>query len=928
MVNPRIGDGLDIPAVDYERWELISLVELGGFETLVQMLPGNRPGFSRGRIAQYITAPERYKALVPEPQVGWRSLLPRWLNAQSTIPTTIRSNNPVSSKKQPRPLDDRTHHSSDDGWGDEEDNGDEEMYSDGEGIIPGDDDPSYFNPYPKSGMEYGEGTGGTRTRGKRGVGFLKEDSGDQNSPVSGSQNSGEEDGESDRPDRGGGGGGEAPNLGSMGSRGRPFYACPFFKNDPEKYVDCAKWKATDIRIVKYGMFRFREKHPYGYISVLICVDCREHCKTRHLKPLQCPRCGRFRAGDQGQIRAHIRDGDCERVIDIVPVEDDVVAKGEALLSRSLSWEQIYGILFPGYDIPDPDPRDQIDWEDHAEDIQVPGFDVNPPLQAYAGVDEGGGFVSYRPDKFSRLAEHLGGLSHKQLPASVSNESTTYEHTHSTIHHSVSSWATSWSARGIIPALNFGTEVLPHQTNSWDTLYGRADHERRLLMYLLHLYKRNRTTSHEPAPENDYQGFSWPRVETPGVWFVGSEGKLHDTASIHPLLLQKSSSTIQLGEEDNERRKVISKAISRGRKDVIELLLKGSSSRILWNEDNQGRTVLHEATSRGQEDIIELLLKNVPGHFNISSRDNKGRTALHEAAAGGHVDAVRLLLEKGIEVSCEDNQGRTALQEAAFKALNLVIQLVLKSGAGAKCKDNDEQTVLDIATFHRCMHEAVAQLLRENKAHTVASPLPFLRDSDPTTESNTISGNSSPRILSPRTNDTMERGSNEVNRIGEGGDGGGDDDNGEMGSDSDSGNSYWNQSPHSLYLSYEADFRGRGGDKVSWGGKASGGDKARGKQKEKTSLKRPAQQISSAGNSSQEDESSNPASKRQKGDEEDHISGSSPSKPRPFACPYFKNNALKHLECAEWHAFKLKQVKYESACPEGLSYTIVLTRATG
>lgn len=45
---------------------------------------------------------------------------------------------------------------------------------------------------------------------------------------------------------------------------------------------------------------------------------------------------------------------CKRATKIIPVSEEVVAKGEALGKRGLSWPEIYLILFPEYsdgDIP-------------------------------------------------------------------------------------------------------------------------------------------------------------------------------------------------------------------------------------------------------------------------------------------------------------------------------------------------------------------------------------------------------------------------------------------------------------------------------------------------------------------------------------------------------------------------------------------------
>lgn len=353
VIKVLIENGADIPAMDYEGWELVSPLELGGFEAVVQMLLANRVDPPGRRTSPYITAPGN-KVLAPAPQADWRSLLSRWVNIQSIIPTTTRSNKPASPGGKCRPIDDytslSTHHLSDDEWGDEEEGyrGDEMCSAEGESNSDDDDSP-YFNSYSEFGTTYCAGSRGGA--GKRKADFFQEDSGGQSSFVGGSQNN-DQDGTSDRPGRRKKrNGGQAPISRSMDSQG-PSYACPYFKNDAEKYVSCANWNANTTHRVKYALFIPGET-PFKSISTLICIGYREHIKRRHLKPRQCLRCGTFRAGDQGQIDAHLQGVDCEKVMDIAPVEGDVLAKSKALQMRSLNWGQIYIILFPGCDIPDP-----------------------------------------------------------------------------------------------------------------------------------------------------------------------------------------------------------------------------------------------------------------------------------------------------------------------------------------------------------------------------------------------------------------------------------------------------------------------------------------------------------------------------------------------------------------------------------------------
>lgn len=66
----------------------------------------------------------------------------------------------------------------------------------------------------------------------------------------------------------------------------------------------------------------------------------------HLKPRQCERCCAFRAGDNGQISAHLRSGNCEKAV-FVPMDPEVERKGNELSRSGCSktWEQVCMVLF-------------------------------------------------------------------------------------------------------------------------------------------------------------------------------------------------------------------------------------------------------------------------------------------------------------------------------------------------------------------------------------------------------------------------------------------------------------------------------------------------------------------------------------------------------------------------------------------------------
>lgn len=60
-------------------------------------------------------------------------------------------------------------------------------------------------------------------------------------------------------------------------------------------------------------------------------------------------------------------------------------------------------------------------------------------------------------------------------------------------------------------------------------------------------------------------------------------------------------------------------------------------------DQQGMTALHAAISRGNKEICDVLLKN---EANVTMTTANGQTCLHLAAAGGNASVVLLITQYG------------------------------------------------------------------------------------------------------------------------------------------------------------------------------------------------------------------------------------------------------------------------------------------
>ncbi|KAF8540057.1 hypothetical protein BDD12DRAFT_52222 [Trichophaea hybrida] len=111
-------------------------------------------------------------------------------------------------------------------------------------------------------------------------------------------------------------------------------ACPYYKHNPQEHVDCVEWSDRSLSRVK------------------------AHVLRGHLKPIQCDRCGKYRAGDNGQIRTHLRNSNCEKPARFIPVDERIVQMGDDLKKSSgkaRTWKQVYMILFEceEEDVPSP-----------------------------------------------------------------------------------------------------------------------------------------------------------------------------------------------------------------------------------------------------------------------------------------------------------------------------------------------------------------------------------------------------------------------------------------------------------------------------------------------------------------------------------------------------------------------------------------------
>lgn len=80
----------------------------------------------------------------------------------------------------------------------------------------------------------------------------------------------------------------------------------------------------------------------------------------------------------------------------------------------------------------------------------------------------------------------------------------------------------------------------------------------------------------------------------------------------------------------------------GETDEVEKLIDASPDSVRA-EDEEGWTPLHWAISKGKKDVAELLIAR---DADVNASDTDGWTPLHVAASWGHADLAKLLIDNG------------------------------------------------------------------------------------------------------------------------------------------------------------------------------------------------------------------------------------------------------------------------------------------
>lgn len=172
----------------------------------------------------------------------------------------------------------------------------------------------------------------------------------------------------------------------------------------------------------------------------------------------------------------------------------------------------------------------------------------------------------------------------------------------------------------------------------------------------------------------------------------------DTKTAAILLKYKGNPQLQ----DKQGETPLYKAVSRGKVELVKLLLDARSDTYLSNIN--GETLLHIAARLGNVPIMEMLLK---AGMKVDRDNPARRTPLHEAARSlspTALEAIKFLLANGASVNLRDKTNSTPLHEVVSKEPTATmleeVKLLLAHGADPNLKNEEGQTPLEIAKRER------------------------------------------------------------------------------------------------------------------------------------------------------------------------------------------------------------------------------------
>lgn len=179
---------------------------------------------------------------------------------------------------------------------------------------------------------------------------------------------------------------------------------------------------------------------------------------------------------------------------------------------------------------------------------------------------------------------------------------------------------------------------------------------------------------------------------------------------------------RLNAEDQSGETALRKAIFRGDKEVVSLLLARGAEIDLHLAAYIGRLDKVQGLLANGADINLRLSRTAPSmpeelsaiyrNTPPEQKEPRGDTPLHRAVRGGHADVVEFLAASGADVEARGDVGQTPLHDAAYLGFAEIAEVLISHGADVNATAEDHegrgQTPLQIAAH--CGHTATVALL--------------------------------------------------------------------------------------------------------------------------------------------------------------------------------------------------------------------------
>jgi ankyrin repeat protein len=181
-----------------------------------------------------------------------------------------------------------------------------------------------------------------------------------------------------------------------------------------------------------------------------------------------------------------------------------------------------------------------------------------------------------------------------------------------------------------------------------------------------------------------------------------EGRTSDITTISVLV---SSPNINLDYQDNLGRTALLWAVSKGRSDVVQVLLEAGANPNIGNHED--RTPLMMSVVISNVVMTKLLLDY---GADVNDQDFAGRTALHYSV--NTISPTVILDRDNVDLDIQDNLGRTPLIDAVDHNDVRAVSLLVEAGADPLVADNRGNTALYYAGRNDTLHEVISDAVED------------------------------------------------------------------------------------------------------------------------------------------------------------------------------------------------------------------------